>query len=179
MNLLEQDGIEAFSGLVKEHQAGLRAFVRALGADDVWVDDIAQEAFLVAYRRRDDFDPEADFGKWLRGIARHLVANERRKAARRSRLLHHSLIDLLMEAAPAEEAAGIRAPELFAAMRSCVAQLPPRSRELLHCRYAQGENAVRLAERLRLQADAVRQSLVRIRVAVKACIERKLEGAWL
>jgi RNA polymerase sigma-70 factor, ECF subfamily len=179
MKPLEQDGIEAFSGLVKEHQAGLRAFVRALGVDDVWVDDIAQEAFLVAYRRRDDFDPEADFGKWLRGIARHLVANERRKTARRSRLLHHSLTDLLMEAAPAEEAIGIRAPELLAAMQSCVAQLPPRSRELLHCRYAQGENAVRLAERLRLQADAVRQSLVRIRVAVKACIERKLEGAWL
>jgi RNA polymerase sigma-70 factor (ECF subfamily) len=179
MKLLEEDEIETFSGLVKEHQAGLRAFVRALGVDDVWVDDLAQEAFLVAYRRRDDFDPEADFGKWLRGIARRLVANERRKAGRRSRLLHDSLTDLLMEAAPSEEPAAIRAPELFAAMQGCVAQLPPRSRELLHCRYSQGENAVQLAERLRMQADAVRQSLVRIRVAVKACIERKLEGAWL
>ena len=111
MKLLEQDEIETFSGLVKEHQAGLRAFVRALGVDDVWVDDLAQEAFLVAYRRRDDFDPEADFGKWLRGIARRLVANERRKAGRRSRLLHDSLTDLLMEAAPSEEPAAIRAPD--------------------------------------------------------------------
>ena len=179
MKLLEQDGIETFSELVEEHQAGLRAFVRALGVDDAWVDDIAQEAFLVAYRRRNDFDPEADFGKWLRGIARHLVANERRKAGRRSRLLHQSLADVLMEAGPAEEVAGVRAPELLVAMQSCVAQLPPRSRELLRCRYAEGENAARLAERLRLQADAVRQSLLRIRLAVKACIERKLEGAWL
>ena len=171
--------IEAFAGLVREHQAGLRAFVRALGVDEVWVDDLAQEAFIVAYRRQDAFDPTADFGKWLRGIARHLVANERRKTARHSRLLHESLTDLLLEQSPVDDSASFRTAELLAAMRGCVAQLTPRNKELLQRRYAEGENAVQLAERWRMSADAVRQSLVRIRTTVKTCIERKHGNAWL
>ena len=62
-----------FEDLVREHQAGLRAFVRALGADEAFVDDLAQEAFIVAYRRLGDFEAGTNFGRWLRGIARHLV----------------------------------------------------------------------------------------------------------
>jgi RNA polymerase sigma-70 factor (ECF subfamily) len=59
-------------------------------------------------------------------------------------------------------------------MRECVAQLPPRSRELLHHRYTDGENATQLAERLRTRAETIRQSLVRIRATIKTCVERKL-----
>jgi RNA polymerase sigma-70 factor (ECF subfamily) len=84
---IESRSIQEFEGWVKEHQSGLRAFIRALGVDEAWVDDLAQEAFIIAYRRLDDFEPGTDFGKWLRRIARNLAANERRKDARRSRLL--------------------------------------------------------------------------------------------
>jgi RNA polymerase sigma-70 factor (ECF subfamily) len=173
MTSAEQNRIEAFTALVREHQAGLRAFVRALGVDEIWVDDIAQEAFLVAYRRQGDFETDADFGKWLRGIARHLVANERRKSARHSRLLHAAVVDALAAAAPDGSETATTA-ELLTAMRGCVGELPPRQRELLERRYARGENASELAATLRMTAEAVRQSLMRIRVAVKACVERKL-----
>jgi RNA polymerase sigma-70 factor (ECF subfamily) len=44
------------------------------------VDELAQEAFLTAYRRYDNLEPDADFGRWLRGSARNLVANIRRKS---------------------------------------------------------------------------------------------------
>ena len=167
--------IAAFSALVLEHQAGLRAFVRALGVDEIWVDDIAQEAFLVAYRRQDNFETGADFGKWLRGIARHLVANERRKSARHSRLLHAAVVDALA-AAEADGRETANTAELLATMRGCVGELPPRQRELLERRYVGGQNSCELAAVMRMSADAVRQSLTRIRVAVKACVERKLEG---
>lgn len=76
---------ETFEAVVREHHAGLRAYIRSLGALEVWVDDLAQEAFLVAYRRQADFRAEGDYAKWLRGIAGNLVMNERRKEARRSR----------------------------------------------------------------------------------------------
>ena len=166
-----------FEAWVREHQAGLRAFIRALGADDAWVDDLAQEAFIIAYRRLDDFEPGTDFGKWLRGIARYLVANERRKEIRHSRLLPFAVVDALLnhEADPALEPS---VPHLLPAMRECVEQLPPRSRELLQRRYADGEKAAALARRLRLNADAVRQQLLRIRIAVKGCIEKKIAGLW-
>ena len=61
-----------FEARVREHQAALRAFIRALGAEEAWVDDLAQEVFLVAHRRLNQFESGTDFGKWLRSIARYL-----------------------------------------------------------------------------------------------------------
>ena len=164
-----------FETRVREHQSGLRAFIRALGADEAWVDDLAQEAFIIAYRRLHEFEPGTDFGKWLRSIARYLVANERRKEIRHSRLLPFAVVDALLEHEP-ESAVETSDNQLWPAMRECVDQLPPRSRELLQRRYAADENATTLARRLGMNADAVRQKLLRIRVAVKECIEKKIAG---
>ena len=46
----------AFELLVVEHHVQVRAFGRSLGVDPEWVDDIAQEAFLTAYRDWKTFD---------------------------------------------------------------------------------------------------------------------------
>ena len=168
---------EDFEARVREHQAALRAFIRALGADEAWVDDLAQEVFIVAHRRLNQFEPGTDFGKWLRSIARYLVANERRKEARHSRLLPIAVVDLLL-AHESESAVETSITDLLPAMRDCVEQLPPRSRELLQRRYVDNENAATLARGLRINADAVRQQLLRIRLAVKECVERKVVGLW-
>jgi RNA polymerase sigma-70 factor (ECF subfamily) len=168
-----------FEALVREHQVGLRAFIRALGIEEVWVDDVAQDAFVVAYRRLEDFEEGTDFGKWLRSIARHLVANERRKEARRSRLLPLAVADVLLAHEENNESVSLDLCHWLSAMQDCVSQLPPRSQELLRRRYAAGENASSLARELRLNADAVRQTLLRVRLAVKECIQKKTGGAWL
>jgi len=168
-----------FDTLVREHQAGLRAWIRALGAQDAWVDDIAQEVFLVAHRRQAAFVAGSDVGAWLRGIARHLVMNERRKDARRTRLLHKSLADVLLDdAMPEPTPPTADLPLVVAAMNECVAQLPERSRELLRRRYAGDENASTLARALDMSAQAVRQTLVRIRALVKSCVEGKVGEVW-
>jgi len=167
-----------FDSLVREHQAGLRAYIRALGAQDVWVDDLAQEAFLVAYRRHERFETGADFGRWLRGIARNLVLNERRKTARRSRLLQESIVDVLCEEQENQPTAPTPVEPVMHAMADCVAQLPARSRELLQRRYAESNDATALARTFQLSAAAVRQTLMRTRSAVRRCIEGKLGEAW-
>jgi DNA-directed RNA polymerase specialized sigma24 family protein len=59
-------------------------------------------------------------------------------------------------------------------MNHCVGQLPEQSRELLCKRYQGHDNASTLAAQFRMSSDAIRQSLVRIRLAVKQCIEKKL-----
>ena len=174
----QQKDVEFFADLVREHQAGLRAYVRSLGVDDIWVDDLAQEVFLVAYRRSADFEAGADYGKWLRGIARHLAANERRKTARRSRLIHDGLTDLLLEQPDAKNASESCFTRMIVAMNECVGQLAPHSRQMLERRYAQGENANWLAAQFKMTAEAMRQNLRRIRLAVKECVENKLQGDW-
>lgn len=175
----ERESVDLFAEVVREHQSSLRAYVRSLGVEEIWVDDLAQEVFLVAYRRQGDFRAGADYGKWLRGIARHLVVNERRKTARRSRLMHEGIADLLMTLAPADDSDyDAMFAQLKPAMDECVQELTPRCQEMLHRRYARSENASSMAHQLKMTADAVRQNLRRIRVVVRECVDRKLEGMW-
>lgn len=166
--------------LVHEHQAGVRAFIRALGVDQAWVDDVAQETFLIAYRKLDDWDRSRDAGSWLRGIARHLAMNERRKSARRSRLLDDGLAGLLIGHAEREREpeAIATAAELLAALDSCLHELPQPARDLLRGRYADGETAESLAARWKTRPDAMRQKLLRLRLVVKGCVERRIGGTW-
>jgi RNA polymerase sigma-70 factor (ECF subfamily) len=165
----------AFTELVLEHQAGLRAFIRMLGVDPAWVDDLAQECFLTAFQAFERFEQDKDFGKWLRGIARKLVINERRKQGRRARLLSGSFVELMFEASGPE---GVSVPDdtplLVNVMIDCIQQLPARSQELLRKRYQADHNASTLAAVFQMSPEAVRQSLSRIRAAVKHCIESKV-----
>ncbi len=179
MSKSESPSYSDYETWVMEHQAGLRAFIRALGVDEAWVDDVAQEVFIVAFRRLDEFKTGTDFGKWLRSIARNLAANERRKEARRSRLLPFAVADLLFEHSARIDSDERELERLLPALHECVGKLPPQNRELLRRRYAASETAQYLSRELCTSAEAIRQSLLRIRVAVKKCIEKRIGGAWV
>ncbi|MDP7012268.1 MAG: sigma-70 family RNA polymerase sigma factor [Verrucomicrobiota bacterium] len=163
-----------FAGLVEEHQASLRVFVRSLGVEPDWVDDLAQDAFVTAYREMSSYDPDHDFGKWLRGIARNLVRNELRKQGRHRRILHEGLSQHLLEFSEQEE-------EQFeaghvSALRDCVEQLPNKSRLLVHSRYFEGWNASILADKFEMKAATIRQTLLRIRRQLYQCINQRVKG---
>src|SRR5437773_11146432 len=118
--MIAPDEFAGFSELVREHQAGLRAFIRALGVEADWVDDLAQETFVVAFQKQQQFENGKDFGKWLRGIARNLVANERRKEARRARILSGPFTDMLLEEQPATSEDTPDTSRLMEAMNDCI-----------------------------------------------------------
>jgi RNA polymerase sigma-70 factor (ECF subfamily) len=162
----------AFEALVIEHHVRVRAFVRSLGVDPDWVDDLAQEAFLSAYRDWDSFDPSRDFGRWIRGIALNLVRNEIRKDARRRRILHAELTELLMRRLP--DPPPEWEPLTVDAVRACLEALAPASKQVVLHRYRDGESASHLAERLQTSAANVRQMLVRIRRQIKRCVETRV-----
>jgi RNA polymerase sigma-70 factor (ECF subfamily) len=75
---------EAFMQLVRVHQAGVRAFAHGLLGDRVLAEDIAQEAFLRAWRGLGAFRGDAAFGTWLYAIARRVVLDEVRRPALRT-----------------------------------------------------------------------------------------------
>ena len=164
---------ELFTDLVKDHQASLRVFVRSLGVEPGWVDDLAQDTFVVAYREMDSYNPDRDFGKWLRGIARNLVRNELRKEGRHRRILHESLSQHLLNLAENKEDQ-VDVTQL-SALRDCVEQLPGRSRELVHSRYFEGWDATILADKFEMKAATVRQTLLRIRRQLYQCINQRVK----
>ena len=118
------DKKQAFETLVIDHHVRLRAFVRSLGVDPDWVDDIAQESFLTAYREFDSYDESRDFGKWLRGIAANIVRNEIRKNARRQRILRNDLSEILLNRYDTIISPPNRSPSLPSAI-ACPNSPPP------------------------------------------------------
>ena len=173
----EQRKQDEFRAFVREHQAPLRGFVRMLGVDTDSVDDLAQEAFMVAYRELDRFDAEQDFGKWLRGIARNLVRNELRRNSRRGRLMdEHVTTHLLAVSDSNHDEIGFEEAE-FHALRDCLESLPEKSRMLIDGRYFDEWNASILADKFEMSATAVRLALMRIRRQLNNCIKERLADA--
>lgn len=75
------------AALYREQAAFLaRCIVRLVG-DGPHVDDLLQEAFVVAHRKRDRYDPDrAAPTTWLYGIAANLCRHHRRSRSRRAAL---------------------------------------------------------------------------------------------
>lgn len=175
MDALE-DPTSRFALLVAEHQAALRTFVRMLGVQPIWVDDVAQEILLIAYRRFDEFDQERDFFAWLRGIARKVVANNRRKVGRQARLELAAFIEPAADGS-AHEALSLQ--EVQAALRTCLENLSGHSRDLLRMRYEEDLDSDAMGVGLGRAGNAVRQSLFRVREVLRRCIDGRLgKEAW-
>ena len=167
---------DRFAVLVAEHQAWLRAYVRTLGVASEAVDDVAQEVFLIAYRRYAEYDPERPFAAWLKGIAKLLSANERRRHQRRGRLIEPALAEALAAIDEVDEPGDDMALAVDH-LRGCLEQLPERSRELLRLRYEDELDASALGAKLGRDGNAVRQALFRVRELVRRCVEGRLTGS--
>jgi RNA polymerase sigma-70 factor (ECF subfamily) len=77
----------AFRLLVIRYQRPVFRFLGGLGFEAAAAEELAQEAFLRAYRSLADYDPDrARFSTWLFTIAKHLALNE---AARSHRCAPH------------------------------------------------------------------------------------------
>jgi RNA polymerase sigma-70 factor (ECF subfamily) len=166
-----------FMEQVRREQAGLRAFIRSLGMRAEAVDDVAQEAFVVAFQKLQTFERGTNFGAWLRTIARFLVSKELRREDRRQRLLGEQVAELLAESArPGEPASTDDANLRAAALRECLAELPERGRRLVGQRYFENLSPAVIASLEGRTANDVRQALFRLRAALHACITRRLEA---
>lgn len=76
------DDRRAFEQLLRRHQGMVRAQLRRLlHGDEAAADDLAQEAFLVAWRKLDQFRGDAKFSTWLYRIAYMCFLQSYRKNA--------------------------------------------------------------------------------------------------
>ena len=167
--------INEFTGVVREHHSRLRYFIRSLGVQSAWVDDIAQEAFLLAYRKWDELDEIGNVAPWLCKIARNLVMNELTKTSRRQRLLDENMTTMLLAAEGDTERPGRASDQGIShqALRDCLAKLPERSRQVIHARYFEDLNSTDIGGDMKMSTTAVRQVLFRSRQLLADCLQSK------
>lgn len=118
-----------FETLCRDHWPAILSYAlrRTPGAADAG--DVVAEVFAVAWRRRDEVPAGAAARPWLFGVARLVVANQRRGRVRRSRLQGRlAEVGQVLAPDPADVVAvGEQQRELLAAL----GQLAEQDRELL------------------------------------------------
>jgi RNA polymerase sigma-70 factor (ECF subfamily) len=74
---------ESFESAYREHFAFVWRALARLGVADAGLEDAAQDVFLVAYRRWDDFEGRSTRRTWIYGIAVRVARDHRRRVRRK------------------------------------------------------------------------------------------------
>ena len=130
-----------FEALYRDARDDLYAYVATLLHDRAAAEDVTALAFERAYRKHGAFDERRGSQRaWLFGIARNAALDELRRRKRNAALTAEPAD---VDAAPAEDAAD--AALRRAALRTAVASLPPRERELIALKFHAGLDNAELA----------------------------------
>jgi RNA polymerase sigma-70 factor (ECF subfamily) len=101
MRALLGNDARAFEQLMRRHQGLVRAqLCRLVHGDEAMADDLAQETFLLAWRKLDQFRNEARFSTWLYRIAYACFLQECRKKSWAARQAADDKIENLSAPAP-------------------------------------------------------------------------------
>ncbi len=167
---------DAFRELVRRHQAQVHAFLgRFIARLDV-VEDLAQETFLKAYRHLRAYRGESSPRVWLLGIAKNealmQLRSERSRRSREAASFDAALSGWLAERG---EAGSVEDQEReLRALEDCLRGLAPESAGMIDAFYYRGESAADLARRAGKREGAVRMTLLRIREALRQCVQSKV-----
>ncbi len=159
----------AFEGLVRKHQSAIRGFLAARLSRKEEAEDLAQEVFITAYRKRATFSGEGKVESWFRGIARNLLMNHVRKF-RAKPIGGSKELQAFIDDGIEEEGDG----EVLEALRECVSALDGPARELVRQRYLEGATVRELEEQTGRGYSALTMQLHRTRCALADCLEKKM-----
>tara|TARA_R110000850_G_scaffold191413_2_gene318328 strand:+ start:334 stop:873 length:540 start_codon:yes stop_codon:yes gene_type:complete len=160
---------ENFADLLAGHQPRLAAYIRSLTADEQASRDILQEANVTILKKSRDFTPGTNFTAWSFRVAYFEVLTWRRTKGRDRIQLDESLVNSIAETV---EVVSTSYDDRLDALKSCIAELPDRQREIIQRRYLNGESVQVIADDLGFKANAASQLLHRARTNLFKCINQ-------
>ncbi|MBV8882005.1 MAG: sigma-70 family RNA polymerase sigma factor [Planctomycetaceae bacterium] len=164
---------DAYGRVVAAHHARLRAFIAGYVPQAAWVDDLAQQTFVSAYRSLRDFQVGSDFYAWLRQIAYNHLRAELEKTNRRRRLETSYLQELAATELSRQLERARRDDDALDALQDCVNALPPTSLDIVRRYYREGAPLRDIAAALGRPAGSLKVTLFKIRERLRECVERK------
>ncbi|MGB0767799.1 MAG: sigma-70 family RNA polymerase sigma factor [Phycisphaeraceae bacterium] len=152
----------------------IEAFVGSAVRDLNDRDDVIQATSEHLARRFDEFEEGTSFTAWAVQIARFRVMELYRDRSRDKLMLSGDALEAVAKVVP--EVSGEQA-ERHAALERCMAHLGEHQRRLLELRYTQSMTPAVIAERMGKSSNTISAALLRIRKALRRCIEARLADA--
>jgi RNA polymerase sigma-70 factor len=164
---------EKIASLLMRHNSVIYGYILACLRNCADADDVLQEVTVAAIRSDVVPPTDADFLRWVREVARRRVLEFLRDRGRFRPLDPRLSQRLLDQSAWMEQADG--GLSIRDAVSRCVGKLSEEQRRLVAARYGgEHEKVEQLARRFGRSPGGVYQLLHRIRLMLRACVERRL-----
>jgi RNA polymerase sigma-70 factor, ECF subfamily len=167
---------EAFGDLVLRYERRLIRVILRFVHDQEQARDLAQESFLRAYQRLDQFDPSRRFGPWLFRIGVNLTLDHLRRRKRRGRWALFT--DVGKETQPDPQVADPRRSiDLGQEVRAVLEELPETYRSVLVLRDLENFSTSEIAAILGRKEATIRWRLAEARNRFEELWRRRQNGA--
>ena len=182
VTLCQKGNADAFEVLVQRHQKKMLNIAFRMTGDYDEACDVAQEAFIAAYKSIKKFKAEAKFSTWLYRIVVNYSKNRLKQMHGRKRregvslddpgnvktegILDQSLIDC------ASPGTHLEMREMEAQVQKCITSIDEEYREVLVLRDIQGFSYEEIRDILNIPDGTVKSRLSRARSALKDCLVR-------
>jgi RNA polymerase sigma-70 factor (ECF subfamily) len=156
----------------------LMAFIHGLLRDPQTAEDVFQEVWLKLSAELEKGTLIENPPAWCRTVARNLILMHWR-SRKTSRVIVDStlteFLDFVEQAFAENETVDETGPERRRALAGCLRALPEKSRRLITLKYEQELPLKEIAGAVGQSTDAVIKTLVRLRQALAACVEKRLK----
>jgi RNA polymerase sigma-70 factor (ECF subfamily) len=166
----DPSGREVFEILARENADMLTAYLRSLLGADHALDDIFQEALVVAWRRLSEYDRQRPFGPWLRGIARNLVMEHHRRGRVRAAAVDEAVLEALDARFDQFGRSGEGFRERAEQLLGCLSRLPESMREVVEMVYARGLMLKQIALAVGAAEETIKKRMQRARASLADCL---------
>ncbi|VGO22605.1 RNA polymerase sigma factor [Pontiella sulfatireligans] len=149
----------AFSELVERHQDSVYGLAVGMTRNQEDAADMAQEAFIKAYNKLEQYNPEYEFRSWILRICANQTKNLFRKRMRRRAVEEkHLAQESLVQSAEAPD---------FHALESALAQLPSNLCAALRLKYMEGMAYDEVAKVLGIGVSAAKMRVMRAKTQLQ------------
>ncbi len=163
--------LQEFVSELTASQGRIRAFITSLMPANPDVGDVLQETNLTLWKSRSRYRPGTNFIAWAFTVARLEVFHSRARSKRHG---HARLSDNLLNMLAGEITTTINQEDYLQALEACMTKLTRGQRELIEARYLPEHSLEMHAQITGRKAPSLRVALLRIRSALRECVETSL-----
>lgn len=165
---------EAYREIVRACEAPVRVVLAAILPDGEAVQDVAQEVFVTAYAKLDEYNLGTDFLAWMKTFARQIALNERKRYLRKLAFERKYRAHIETVTEPQQEQIEHHlGGEVLSALGQCIDGLAAATKDVVKSHYLSDKPCGEIARRFERPESWVRLVLFRARAELGECLKRK------